>query len=158
MHSRMAPPPINGLPPIDQIGVVVRDMEAALSWYQPLFGPFSVLDNGPFDAVYRGRPARAHLIVAFGRSGGLEIELVQWIAGATPHRDFLLSGREGLQHVRFPVSELDPWVRRAAPLGYEPVWAGTYAAHGISWCYLERAGDPLIIEFVSWSATSGRGP
>jgi len=117
--------------------------------YEPLFGPFVILDNGPFDAVYHGRPERAELIVAFGRSGPLEIELVEWVAGATPHRDFIRSGREGLQHLRFPVASIHPWVETTAALGYEPVWSGRYLEHDIEWCYLARPGDPLMIEFVS---------
>lgn len=141
--------PSPGLPPIDQVGLVVRSVKTAVAAYEPLFGPFVILDNGPFDAVYRNKPERAHLIVAFGRSGSLEIELVEWVDGPTPHRDFIQSGREGLQHLRFKVPTVAPWVRQAATLGYEPVWTGTYADHQIEWAYLERRGDPLMIEFLS---------
>ena len=142
-------PIFTGLPAIDQIGIVVRSMDAAVKLYEPLFGPFVVLDNGPFEAIYRGQPAPAHLIVAFGRSGSLEIELVEWISGATPHRDFLLAGCEGLQHLRYPVEDVVSWVDRAGSLGYESIWSGEYRPHNIRWAYLARPDDPLTIEFVS---------
>ena len=35
-----------GLPPADQICLVVRDLQAAVALFEPLFGPFTVLDNG----------------------------------------------------------------------------------------------------------------
>ena len=33
----------------DQVGFVVRDMDAALALYEPLFGPFNLMDTGPLD-------------------------------------------------------------------------------------------------------------
>jgi hypothetical protein len=127
----------------------VRSVRKSVELYEPLFGPFVVIDNGPFDAVYRGRPEKADLIVAFGRSGPLEIELIEWRSGATPHRDFIAAGLEGLHHLRFPVETLAPWVERAQAAGYEPVWSGEYARYDIRWSYLCRANDPVTIEFVS---------
>ena len=34
-----------GLPPADQICFVVKDLAAAVALYEPLFGPFTVLDS-----------------------------------------------------------------------------------------------------------------
>lgn len=141
-----------GLPPMDQFCLVVPDLDAALAQYGPLFGPFLVLRNGPFDSMYRGHPARVELAVAFGRAGDIEVELVEWISGDTPHRDFLQQGRQGVQHIRYRVDDIDAWVERLRPLGYVPVWSGSFPGTldtpAISWCYLERSGDPLMIEFV----------
>lgn len=144
-----------GLPPADQICLVVRDLGAAVAMYEPLFGPFTVLDNnGPFESVYRGERVMVELLCAFGRTGALEIELVEWRSGPTPHRDFIQGGREGVQHIRYVIDDLDGWIARAAAIGYRPVWSGSFpvseAAPSLSWCYLERAGDPLMIEFVQW--------
>lgn len=141
-----------GLPPFDQICLVVPNLDAALRQYEPLFGPFVVLRNGPFDSYYRGRPVSVDLAVAFGRSGGIEIELVEPLAGSTPHRDFLDAGRSGLQHVRHCVDDIDAWEARMAPLGYAPVWWGSYPATNgypaTRWSYLERYGDPVMIELM----------
>ena len=63
-------------------------------------------------------------------------------------------GREGVQHIRFVVDELEAWIARAAAVGYRPVWSGSYpaslAAPPLGWCYLARDGDPLMIEFVQF--------
>ena len=146
--------PLAGLPPADQICLVVRDLDAALALYEPLFGPFTVLDNGPFESVYRGEREMVDLPCAFGRSGGLEVEIVAPRSGRSPHRDFLDAGREGVQHIRFVIDDLEAWIGKAAAIGYRPVWSGSYpaspAAPPLGWCYLERDGDPLMIEFVQF--------
>lgn len=145
-----------GLPPVDQICLIVRDLDAALALYEPFFGPFIVMRNGPFPCVYRGEAAVTELAVAFGRSGALEIELVEWISGPSPHRDFIAAGREGVQHVRHVVDSIGEWTERLATLGHAPVWSGNYpasdAAPPIAWCYFERPGDPLMIELVEFGA------
>ena len=133
------------LPPCDQVGFVVRDMEAALALYEPLFGPFSTMDPGPMTYDYRGSQEECDMRLAFGKSGDLEIEIIQWVRGGCPHKEFLDSGREGMHHLRFRVDELEPRVAEAEALGYENIW-GTRYGEGLAVAYLERVGDPVIIE------------
>jgi methylmalonyl-CoA/ethylmalonyl-CoA epimerase len=134
------------LPPIDQVGFVVRDMEAALKLYEPLFGPFSTMDSGEFEYDYRGEKDVSSLKLAFGRSGEVEIELIQWVSGRTPHKEFIDAGREGMHHLRFRVDNLDEKVAEAQALGYHSIWQTRYG-EGLAVAYLEREGDPLLLEF-----------
>lgn len=135
------------LPPADQIGLVVKNLEQAMAMYGPLFGPFTV-QEGPVQAAdYRGRPEDCHLRCAFGRSGALEVELVEWVSGHSPHRESLERGREGLQHIRFPVIGIEDWIAKAAAFGYRPIWQKRWSPT-FTFCYLEREGDPVLIEFV----------
>ena len=134
------------LPPCDQVGFVVRDLEAALALYEPLFGPFSLMEPGPMSYCYRGRQEECDMRLAFGRSGELEVELIQWVRGGCPHKEFLDAGREGMHHLRFRVDRLEDKVAGAEAMGYESIW-GTRYGEGLAVAYLERAGDPLIIEF-----------
>ena len=99
-----------GLPPIDQIGHVVRDLRAAMAMYAPLYGPFHTMNGSVPQATYRGRVEDVELEIAFGRSGDLEIELIEWKSGHSPHREFIERGREGIHHVRFRVEDLDAWL------------------------------------------------
>lgn len=139
------------LPPADQIGLVVKNLDAAMALYGPLFGPFTVVDGSVEGANYRGHTADCHLKCAFGRSGELEVELVEWVSGYSPHRESLERGREGLQHIRFPVTDIDGWIARAAEFGYRPIWHKRWSPQ-LTFCYLERADDPVLIEFVEMSA------
>ena len=134
------------LPPCDQVGFVVRDMEAALALYDPMFGPFTTMDPGPMTYDYRGRQEESELKLAFGKSGDLEIELIQWLSGWTPHREFIEAGREGMHHLRFIVQSLEEKVAEAEAAGYKNIWSKRYG-EGLAVAYLEREGDPLIIEF-----------
>jgi len=134
-----------GLPPADQVGFVVRDLEAAIRLYTPLFGEFRRMDALDMEWDYRGRRETSSLQLAMCQCGGIEIELIEWLSGLTPHKEFLDAGREGMHHIRFPVAALEPAVARAAELGYVSVWYKRFGP-GLAAAYLERAGDPLVIE------------
>ncbi len=134
------------LPPIDQVGFVVRDLDQAIAAYAPLFGPFERMAPGPMDWDYRGRNEVSELELAFGRSGDLEIELIQWISGGTPHKEFVDAGREGMHHLRFIVDNVEQCIDAAAAFGYVSIWYKRFSPEQAA-AYLERAGDPLLIEF-----------
>lgn len=136
-----------GLPSIDQVGLVVRDLDAAMALYAPIFGPFSTLDGSVRSADFRGEKKDVELKLAFGRSGDLEIELIEWVSGESPHSEFIQSGREGLHHLRFRVANCDAEAARLESIGYACCW---YKAMGsdIKFAYLERAGDPLVLELL----------
>ncbi len=136
-----------GLPPADQIGFVVRDLDASMKMYDPLFGPFSTMDGSVKAVTYRGGLADVTLKIAFGRSGDLEIELIEWVAGYSPHREFIERGREGMHHLRFRVEDADAWIEKLKAAGSEPIWYKQYCAD-TTFAYLERPGDPTLIEFL----------
>jgi len=130
---------------LDQVGFVVADMDEGVARYAPLFGPFSVMDPGPMTWDYRGRPEQSHILVAFCNAGPIEIELIQWVAGPTPHKEFLDAGREGMHHLRYSVVDLDAALANAATVGYHAIWHTRFDFGGGA-AYLEREGDALLIE------------
>ena len=134
-----------GLPQVAQVGYVVRDLEASMKLYDPLFGPFRTMDGSVKDATYRGRLADCKLELAFGWSGDVEIELIQWVAGDCPHREFIEKGREGMHHLRFPVPVLEPSVAAAEALGYRSIWDKRFSPD-MAVAYLERPGDTVLLE------------
>lgn len=134
------------LPDLDQVGFVVRNLEQALALYEPLFGPFSTMDPGPMTYDYRGVQEECIMRLAFGKSGDVEIELIEWVSGGCPHKEFLDAGREGMHHLRFIVDELETRVEAAQELGYKAIWQKRYR-EGMAVAYLERPGDPLLLEF-----------
>ena len=134
------------LPDLNQVGFVVRNLEQALTLYEPLFGPFSTMDPGPMTYNYRGSQEEFTMRLAFGKSGDVEIELIEWVAGECPHKAFLDSGREGMHHLRFIVDDLEAQVQAAQAVGYESIWGKRYG-EGLAVAYLERPGDSLVIEF-----------
>lgn len=136
-----------GLPPVDQIGFVVKDIEQAIAQYDALFGPFTRMDAEVPAAQYRGREASCELRLAFGRSGDIEIELIQWVSGESPHREFIEREREGMQHLRFRVGDADAWIAKLASAGYQSIWYKRWSEDTV-FAYLEREDDPLLVEIL----------
>ena len=64
------------------------------------FGAAQCVDFENHDYDFRGRATNCELRVAYFMSGDLEIELIQ-PPPASPHREFLDRGREGLHHLQF---------------------------------------------------------
>ncbi|HEB91013.1 MAG TPA: hypothetical protein ENI85_15670 [Deltaproteobacteria bacterium] len=146
------------LPPCCQVGFVVPDLQEAISRYEPLFGGFKIVEYGRIEgARFRGVPSPYEIRMGIGYSGDLELELIEWVSGETPHKEFLEAGRSGLHHLSFNVEDLDGVVERAGRLGYEPIWYHAMADE-IKYAYLERASDPLLIELTQrpWSGGNVR--
>jgi catechol 2,3-dioxygenase-like lactoylglutathione lyase family enzyme len=136
-----------GLPPIDQIGFVVKSIDEAEQRYGAMFGPWNRIDGSVEAANYRGRVADVKLDILFGHSGDLEMEFIEWREGESPHREFIEQGREGMHHVRYRVDDTDKWIERVATVGYRTIWYKQFSPE-IVFAYLEREDDPLLIEFL----------
>lgn len=131
---------------VHQVGFVVRDMEAAMKIYAPLFGEFKTMDAADMEWDYYGEPEVSTIKVALAKSGDVEIELIQWVSGKTPHKDFLDAGREGLQHLSFIVDNLEAKMKEAEALGYRAAWYKRFG-EGLGAAYMKRDDDPLYLEF-----------
>jgi methylmalonyl-CoA/ethylmalonyl-CoA epimerase len=104
-------PSMLGQVPISQIGLVVPNLELAMRQYHQVLGlaPWKVYSNNapPLKCLYHGRPASYRVRVGMARSGQVQVELIEYIEGDTIHRDFIASGRKGLEHVGMLVPDLD---------------------------------------------------
>jgi len=135
------------LPPTDQVGFVVPDMEAALRLYEPMFGAFTQMDTPLQGALLRGQPEDCELRLAFAKSGDLEIELIQPLSGKSPHQEFVDAGGNGMHHLRFRVVDHDAMVAKALACGWEQTWC-MRMGDDIAFSYLSRPEDTLFIEFL----------
>ena len=143
-------PPLErfGLGAIDQISFAVADVEDAAQRYQSIFGPFQIVDVPAMDITYRGRPSSVTLRLGFGRSGSVEVELVEVIAGDSPARDHIETRGEGFHHVRFPVSDLKATQAAMEEQEWSTIFAG--GTGGVSFAYLEPppAQENVVIELI----------
>jgi hypothetical protein len=133
------------LPPIDQVGWVVRDMDRALLGFEAIFGPFRVGQARVEGALYRGRLADVTLKLATARSGGIEIELIQVVEGESPHREFVERHGDGPHHVRFRVTGIDGKLAALAASGYETIWYKRINDE-IAFAYVEGAEGGGVFE------------
>jgi methylmalonyl-CoA/ethylmalonyl-CoA epimerase len=135
-----------GLPPAAQLGFVVRDMDASLKLYAPLFGPMHVVEFENHDFDYRGGKASCELRVAYGWTGEVEVELIQPLSGGTPHREFLDAGHEGLHHLQYRYDDISDCEKKLREAGCSYVWGKRQG--GYAFAYYESPTLPLMIELV----------
>ena len=106
-----------------QIGIVVRDIEAAMRHWVDVcgVGPWFYVDRLVVtEFSYRGaRHDDIHLSIALANSGDVQLELIQQRC-TTPSmcRDFLAAGHEGMQHWSSWPTDYDTRLTRALANGY----------------------------------------
>lgn len=112
------------LPPVEQIGIVVDNLDKAVEHFTALFGwgPFRIREIDVQGFTFRNRPGRCRLKMAFARSGPIEIELIQALEGETPHSEFLKQKGEGLHHLRFRVDNYDELLTDLSREEVQPVF------------------------------------
>lgn len=130
------------LGPSTQLGFVVRDVEAAMRHWIDVFGvgPFLFLEKGTGrpapQAFFRKQSTHVETRLAFGYMGDVQIELIEQVNDApSPYREFLESGREGLQHLGFWVHDHEEACRKVEAAGYEVEFEIPVASIGQSIIY-----------------------
>lgn len=90
-----------------QIGVVVRDIDAAMDQYRRLLGlgPFWRLDTD-YEGRYRDWRGRIANRNAFTRWGAVYLEMVQPVIGESNAREWLETRGEGIFHMGYAVDDL----------------------------------------------------
>ena len=85
----------------DHVGVVVRDLDKAVEYYQSL----GIVDEVSDLMTEEGKKAK--LIGRVLRIGSLNLELWQPIRGNTVQQEFLDTCGEGINHIAFAVDDYD---------------------------------------------------
>jgi len=149
---------ILSLPPVSQIGVVVREIERAVSYFSSIFGigPFTVYDWSPDKHWVREEPS--HLKLRMGKTmwGNVELELIQPLEGKSLHTDFLDTSGEGLHHLGFNVVNYDKVFERFLQEGFEPLmraesYVAAYNGH-LKACYFDTRRIGGIIFEIMWKS------
>ena len=96
-------------PGLFQQAFVVADLDNAKRGFASRLGCDTFVDVPASDLEYnlRGEPVSAALAISFGRSGNVQIELIQPIRGKSLHAEFLASNGPGAHHIGFQVDDLD---------------------------------------------------
>jgi methylmalonyl-CoA/ethylmalonyl-CoA epimerase len=131
-----------------QIGVVVKDVEKVMQALNELgIGPFeSKLPPASAVETYRGQPMKAKFKIFATMLGGVELELVQPVSGGSPHKEYLDSKGEGIQHIAFAVEDLDKEAARLFDKGCTSLLHGRWDGVGVDYIDLNIGG--LILELV----------
>ncbi len=126
-----------GLGAIDQVAYAVHNMDRALPRYEAIFGPFEVAEADMKDCIVRGRRADIRLLWAVNRRGPIEVELIQPLAGEYTITEHLRVHGEGLHHVRFRVTALEPKLEQLAREGFETLLYKRFDDPNVAFAYVQ---------------------
>lgn len=137
------------LPPVSQIGIVVKDMDKTIEYYE------KVLGLGPFarpDIVYKeihlhGKPVNSKWIMGFCSLGSVELELIQPITAPTIYHDFLQEKGEGLHHLGFDVKDIEKKLALCKEMGIKIIQGGQGATSRFEYLDTEKIGG-VIFELI----------
>jgi len=127
------------LPPLGQIGMIVKDIDKVINFYQNTFGigPWVVKEGEYRELKVRDKVYASKTKVAWANFGPIELELFQVKEGRTLHSEFMDKDREGVHHLGFYCSkeQKEDIILELAKSGIEVVQAATRP--GVSYAFLD---------------------
>ena len=102
---------------VDQIGIVVKDIETTMKFYEKMFGiePFPTVES---------YVNSAKLKIGLFQLGEVQIELIQVVEGESIHSRFLEEKGEGLHHLGFFVEDIEKELARLEKEGIKVLERG----------------------------------
>jgi Glyoxalase/Bleomycin resistance protein/Dioxygenase superfamily len=144
---------------IAQIGYVVRDIDAAMdNWVKHGVGPWFYVDRVQTDYFrYRGVDSDMQMRVALANSGDVQLELIQPLNDApSMYKDFLDSGREGMQHIAYWSHDFQNLLDGALADGYTIGQEGSIGGEQGRFVYLDTEFEQgTVIEISDISGPKG---
>lgn len=122
----------------NHLGMVVRDVDKAVEYYQSLGIVSDVTDR----ITMEGKKAK--LVGRFIDIGSLRIELWQPVRGETVQQEFLNSRGEGVNHIAFHVDDLDREKERMAEKGIPVVFTVRDEEGYMAYFDAREVGNTLI--------------
>lgn len=132
-----------------QQAYVVADIEAAQQAFSAVAGctAWTTFPGRGLPYCYRGRNVESSFALAYGRSGRVQIELIQPIDGEGLTHEFLARHGPGAHHMGFLVDSVDDEVAFAAARGLEVAMSGHFAT--LYFAYLDTFDDlGIYLELV----------
>lgn len=132
-----------------QVGVVVRDMDITVGRLTALgLGPFEAKNLSPDrEEWFRGVPMKADFRIMSGHIGDIEIELIQPLKGDSPHKEFLETVGEGIQHIACATEDLDGTVEKLKKQGVTELLKALFPG-GRKATYLDLGTANFIVELI----------
>ena len=135
---------------IDHVGVVVRNLDKAIDYYQSLgLGPFRQKDISVLtDKKMYGKPTDFELKMATAQMGPIMIELIQPVEEAPVQEEFLESKGEGINHIAFSVDDLDKEEAKLVEKGLEVILSVRRTTGGGGSYFDTREVGGVIMELI----------
>jgi catechol 2,3-dioxygenase-like lactoylglutathione lyase family enzyme len=146
----MTTAPAVDLTRFDQIGIAVRNVDAAVRFLKQSFGmEFITLDMPRARAFLRGKQVEFVTRIGMAKVGEIDLELMEIVEGDHIVKEFLLKNGPGLHHLGIYVDDLqkalEPWRKAGGKVVQE-----TAHPEGIGTVYLDTETElgNLYIELI----------
>jgi catechol 2,3-dioxygenase-like lactoylglutathione lyase family enzyme len=139
------------LPKVNQIGILVKDIPAAVAYYTKLLniGPWYRSNTVRNEAVYRGKPINIEVDIVLAFQGGVEIELIQVKSKEeNVYSEMLAKSGSGIHHLGFTVSGYDKKLEEMKANGIKVLQSGIITTKGSAitrYAYLDTIRECGII-------------
>ena len=132
-----------------QVGVVVRDVEKTVERLTALgIGPFQEMVLSPErEEWFRDKRMYADFKIFGAMIGDVQIELIQPIEGDSPHREFLETKGEGIQHIACAVPDVQKEVDKLTKEGVEVLLRAKFPGRG-GVAYCDLGASNIIVELI----------
>jgi hypothetical protein len=132
---------------LTQVGVVVKDVNQVAERLAFLgIGPFQEMKLPPDrHELFRGKPALADAKILAAPLGGTQLELIQPLARESPHREYLETKGEGIQHIMVVVDDIEKEIKRLTDKGCT-VLLDIHMPGGLHGAYIDLHAGGLIVE------------
>ena len=137
---------------IDQVGVMVRDMDKAIEYFQSLgIGPFESLNLTVTDRIVYGKPANdVRNMARVAKMGSVQFELLQPVSGESVQKEYLDKHGEGINHLAFFVDDIDKEIARLEEKGFESISSGKFTeGGGFAYINTDKVGG-IMFELIQW--------
>ena len=140
------------LPPVSQVGMVVKDIDKVMEFYSSTFGigPWVVKEGEYRELKVRDRIHSCKTKIARADFGPIELELFQVIEGRSLHSEFLDRDREGVHHFGFFVSreEKENIIEKLTEIGINVVQAAERPNVRYAFLDTEKEGGGVFFELI----------
>jgi len=134
---------------LTQVGVVVKDVERVVERLTDIgIGPFEPM-NLPADReeYFRDKRMYADFNIHATRIGNVQLELIQPLSGDSPHKEFLDTRGEGIQHVMFAVDDLEKTIALLTGKGVTALLRAKFPGSG-GIAYMDFGVGNIVVELV----------
>ncbi len=138
---------------INQIGIVVKDMDKAIKYYESLgIGPFVLNKSDYLLRELWGKPVPSDTVtvkIAVAQLNEMQIELIQPVAQGTHWMEFLKKKGEGVNHLGLIADDIDKAESGLIKQGFKIVYRSRSrrpdgSVHGAAYFDTEEVGGILL--------------
>lgn len=132
-----------------QVGLVVKDVDKVVERLTSLgIGPFTQGGLPPDrEEWFRDKRMYADFKIRSAMIGDIQIELIQPLSGDSPHKEFLESKGEGIQHIACAVEDVEKEIAKLTSKGATVLLRAKFPG-GRGVAYMDLGAGGLIIELI----------